>query len=126
MIISVDYGIQKTGIAISDNNEKIALKYKVINEKSLINLINQIYEIVKQNKVSTVVLGVPRSTISKRVQLIAKQLKNLGIRVILWDENFTSLMARNNLQGLKTKKHNINSESARIILQEYLDFIKSS
>jgi len=125
MIVSVDYGIHRTGIAISDNNEKIALKYKVINENSLINLINQIYEIVEQNNVTTVVLGVPKSNISKRIYIIAKQLKRLGIQVVLWDESFTSLIARENLQNLRVNKRNINCESARIILQEYLDFKNS-
>jgi len=46
----------------------------------------------------------------------------IKLKIIKWNEVGTSKIAQSNLRAKGNKKGNIDSESARIILQEYLDF----
>ena len=131
-ILGVDFGDVRTGIALSDVNEFLASSKEVIIEKDIGILAKKIIDVADKYNVSKIVLGYPKNidgTISERGKKTEhlKQIieKNSDYSVILWDERFSTITARNILNQTKTKNKNkkmaVDKIAAAIILQSYLD-----
>jgi putative holliday junction resolvase len=118
VLLGIDYGRRRVGLAISDESESIAQGIDAVLRD-------------KQNKFFIkLIIGIPLGYNGKPTQMsnevveFASDLKELsGIEYVMWNETSTSEIARFNLRD--TGKYNIDSEAARIILQEYLDFKKT-
>lgn len=133
MILSLDFGTKKVGIAISDEDEKYALPLKTIffskSEKENKHIIfEKIYKEIECYSPRIVILGFPSITRKKhKVLYLIKKLKRFlelkNLNVVLWNESMTTQQAKLNI-GTKNKRK-IDSESARIIAQEYLDYLNS-
>lgn len=131
--LSIDYGLKRTGFAINPDNSDVVLPYGIYNmtgrnEEDLQN----ISEIIRHSKCDKVVVGLPlkpdgsRSSQTGKVERFVKGLKNLvNKEIILWDELGTSRDAESLLLDVppkvKKKKEHINSVSAQIILQTYIN-----
>ena len=129
-ILSIDFGTKKCGIAISDDELTFAIRLNQINYKKPENLIDEIGKLIKSNDIKKIILGLPTDTyqnetsITQRVKAFKSTLKkNFNLEVILWDEYLTSQNSRQNSKTQIYKKKHIDSESARIILQEYLEYL---
>ncbi len=130
-ILSIDYGDKKVGLAISDEDEKLASRFLTIENKSLENLIKEIETIILKNNISKIILGIPIGFKGSSAQtqnikkFSAKLSRNIDIPIIEINEVFTSKMAEENLRkaGVKGEdiKKIIDQEAARIILQDYLN-----
>lgn len=130
-ILSIDHGNKKTGLAISDKNEKLASRFLTIENKSSKNLIKEIKKNISEKNISEIILGIPvgfkgESVQTKNIKEFSVKLsENIEIPIIEINEVFTSKMAEENLRkaGVKSKqiKKIIDQEAARIILQDYLD-----
>ena len=59
IILSVDYGDTRTGIAVCDKTEFLASPVTVITEKESEPLIEKITEIAKEKKAELIVVGLP-------------------------------------------------------------------
>ncbi len=130
-IISIDYGLKRTGIAITDNLQIIASGLTTISSEDTISFLENYF---KNEEVSIVLIGKPiqmngmpsESTeiIEKFVEKFSKQFPDL--KVIRVDERFTSKMAFKTMidSGLSKKKRKnkalIDEISATIMLQDYL------
>lgn len=130
-IISIDYGLKRTGIAITDNLQIIASGLTTIPSEDTISFLENYF---KSEDVSIVLIGKPlqmngmpsESTeiIEKFVEKFSKQFPDL--KVIRVDERFTSKMAFKTMidSGLSKKKRKnkalIDEISATIMLQDYL------
>lgn len=127
MIIAFDYGEKKTGLAYSDETETFAFSGELISGyKDTKGLISKIKVILDRLNPNTVVIGDPtykgpNRNMAKITELI-EYFKELKLNIALVNEFYTSETAKVNLKG--TKNPNIDSESARQILQEYLDSFK--
>ncbi|MCH7770254.1 MAG: Holliday junction resolvase RuvX [Bacteroidetes bacterium] len=128
-ILGVDYGKKRIGLALTDPLHTFAYAYKTIpNDKKLwINFKN----IINEKKVSLVILGMPNVKKNKALANIIlsfkdKIEKNFNTDVIIWDEEFTSVIAQKRIieSVVKKKKRQdkglIDQNSAAIILEEYL------
>lgn len=133
MIIAIDYGTKRIGLAISDQKEEIAFTLSPIirNDRDKIHVsIDKVADICRVNNVRQIVLGIPNNgsnsdtTIIRKIKQFAKYLKTRGLELTLWDESFTSKIASVYKKNKRDGK--IDSESARIILQEYLDYLSTS
>lgn len=127
MIIAFDYGEKKTGLAYSDETETFAFSGELISGyKDTKGLISKIKVILDRLNPSTVVIGDPTykgpNRNMKKITELIEYFKELKLNVALVNEFYTSETAKVNLKG--TKNPNIDSESARQILQEYLDSLK--
>jgi putative Holliday junction resolvase len=130
-ILGVDYGERRTGLAMSDVSNSFAYIYHPITtHKNDHDLARKISELVKNENIAKLVIGVPygfegkETTITKKVKSFIQFLKTLiDAEIIEWDETGTSNFAISNL-GILAKKRSVDSESARIMLQEYLDHTK--
>lgn len=123
-ILAVDYGERRTGIAISDPENRIVLGMDTLIHDTLEQVAMNIVSILKKEKIQILVIGLPmtlRGTLGIRAQrskelkkCIEQQWKN-GI-VEFEDERFTSTMADSwKIPGDKDQK------AAILILQAYLD-----
>lgn len=131
-ILAVDLGEARTGIAISDFNEKLASPVCVIEERNREKLLTKIANIVEENHISEIVVGLPKNMdgsegeSAKKAREFQKLLKDkTKLSVVMIDERGTTITAHNYLnftdtRGKKRKKV-IDSVAATIILQNYLD-----
>lgn len=124
--LGVDYGTAKVGLALADPETKIAFAYKTLENTAA--LVAKLAEIIQQENVGTVVIGIPsyinREEIEYDGERLGKLLEEaLDVQVEYQNEMFTTKMAQANLieKGVKGIKKFDDQEAARIILQEWLD-----
>lgn len=125
-ILGIDYGASDIGLALADEETKIAFAYKTLkNDK---NFLQNLAQIIEKENVKTVVIGIPSYINKESVEYDAERLgkfieENLKIEVEYENEMFTTKMAQAKLieKGVKGIKRYDDQEAARIILQEWLD-----
>ena len=130
-ILGVDYGESRIGLALSDPNKIIASPFKTIENKGIDKTKKEIFDIIRENKVELIVLGLPISMSgtetnqTKKVRKFQSFIQDFDIPIEMQDERLSSLTAKKSLiqQNIKTghNKHFIDSTAAAIFLQQYLD-----
>lgn len=129
--MALDFGLKRTGIALTDELNIIASGFKTVDSKELMSFLK---ETIPAKKVDTLVLGEPKrldnsdTHITENVRLLKQALEKEfpTVNVILMDERFTSKMAFQTMidSGLSKKQRQnkalIDEISATIILQSYL------
>jgi putative Holliday junction resolvase len=125
--LSIDYGTKRVGLALSDESNTLAFSITPLSNNREEELIRKIKDIVKKYTIQKIVVGLPlglenkETQMSQQIRSFTKNLQaSIHIEVILLNETLTSEMAKINLRSLKKRK-SIDSESARILLQEFLD-----
>lgn len=123
--LAIDYGGKRIGLATAGQIAKLPNPYGVIPNDD--QLIGALEEIINQEDIGTVVVGLPRSMDgseseqTREVRGFANQLaEHLGISVELADEALSSVRARQYLAENKTKGQAIDSVAACFILEEFL------
>ena len=131
VILGIDYGQKRIGLALTDETETIAQSINPITVKNSEDALKQLDAFLKDNNIASILIGLPLGIDEKPTQMsnevlnFADKLKKLtGIEYDTWNETLTSEIAKTNPIGLG--KGEIDSESARIILQEFLDFRKEN
>lgn len=133
IILSVDYGRVRTGIAVCDKNEVIASPVGVIQEYHQEKLAQKISEIAGEYHAEKIVLGLPRNMdgsegeSARNIREFSEILKEkTGLEIILQDERGTTITAYNYLNVTNTRgkkrKNIIDSVAAVVILEDYLNF----
>lgn len=125
-ILGVDFGMAKIGLAIADDETKMAFAYDTLkNDKEFLK---NLKEIVSCENVKTVVIGMTRhqkdDESAKEKLNFAKTIENeLGIEIVFHEEMFTTKMAQANIKmrGGRNIAASDDQEAARIILQSWLD-----
>jgi putative Holliday junction resolvase len=124
--LGIDYGKSKVGLALADSETKIAFACKILENDR--KLKESIAKVIEKENVSKAVMGIPRYENGETIEKEARQLgeflrNNLKIEVFYHNEMFTSKMAQANLKeaGFKNVSKFDDKESARLILQEWLD-----
>jgi putative Holliday junction resolvase len=129
-LLGIDYGKKRIGLAISDDTGQIAKALSPLKVNSVSDAVAKVHRITSSQKVKRIIVGLPLGTRGNETQqsiktrYFADALKNTnGVAVEYWNEAFTTSSAAKHIgRGKKTKKKKLDSEAARIILQEYLDF----
>lgn len=136
-ILCVDYGDTRTGLALSDELGMLAHGIGYIKEKYPPYAADKVAEKAKEYDVEKIVLGNPvnmNGTYGPRAEKAA-QFKSLleeriNVEVVLFDERMTTMSAHTYLNYTNTRGKNrkevIDTLSAEIILQNYLDLQKNS
>lgn len=130
-IIAIDYGLKRTGIAVTDELQIIASGLTTVDTKTLLTFLK---DYTSKEKVELFLVGEPKqmdNTASESEAIIlpfiaklAKQIPNIPIKRV--DERFTSKMAFQTMidSGLKKNQRKnkalIDEISATLILQSYL------
>ena len=132
IILGIDYGKKRTGIALTDPLKTIASSFQTIETKFLIDFLRKF---VEQNNVDSIVIGLPRqkdysfSDIENEIQIFIFKLKKIlpKLKIFRHDERYTSKMAKKTIlevkskKSLRMKKELVDSVSATIILQSYFE-----
>lgn len=132
-IMALDYGTVRIGIALSDLTQFIANGYENYQRTSLKNDLNHLKQIINDNKVGKIVVGLPLNmdgsesgqTLKTKefIEVLRNEIPNIPIEVL--DERLTSMVAEKLLISADVsrakRKQVIDKMSATIILQDYLD-----
>ena len=131
-IVAIDFGLKRTGVAITDENQIIASGLKTVDSKDLMTFLK---ELVSKDKIEAIVVGLPKrlnnepTHITENVLLLKEALEKqfTTIQIHLLDERFTSKMAFQTMidSGLSKKQRQnkglIDEISATIILQSFME-----
>ena len=132
VIMSVDLGKSRTGIAVCDKTEFLASPYTVIFEKSPNKLPEKVAQAAKEVKAEMIVVGLPKNMdgsegeSAQNARDFAKKIQDLtGLETVMQDERGTTITAHNFLNTTNTRgkkrKNVVDEVAATIILQDFLD-----
>jgi putative Holliday junction resolvase len=130
-ILSIDFGLKRTGLAVTDPLKIIATGLTTVDSKELISFLKNYFN---KEEVELIIIGEPKNMdnsdthATPLVENCIKQLKKNfpDIPVKKVDERFTSKMASQAMidMGMKKKqrrdKRLVDEIAATILLQEYL------
>ena len=131
-ILSIDYGLKRTGIAVTDEYQIIASGLQTIQSKELLSFLDNYF---RTEKIEKVIIGDPiqmNGLPSQSADLVNKfivEFKNHFPEMVLEkvDERFTSKMAFQSMIDMgvkKTKRQDkalVDKIAATILLQTYLE-----
>jgi len=131
-VMALDYGEVRIGIAMSDVTRFLASGYENYTRKDLDQDCKHIAEIVANNNVKVIVLGLPLNMDGSKGERVEKTYefaeylkKFVEAKIEFLDERLTSVSAEKILISAdvsrKKRKEVLDKLSATIILQDYLD-----
>ena len=133
--MGLDFGSKTVGVAISDPLLITAQGVEIIrrkDENKLRQTLARIEELIVQNEVEEIVLGLPKNmndTQGARVELTMEFKESLerrtGLSVQMWDERLTTVAADKAMMEAGIRRENrkdyVDMIAATLILQGYLD-----
>ena len=136
IILGVDFGDARTGLAICDKGEMPASPIGVISEHDFDRCMEKVADAAKEHRAQMIVVGFPKNmngTIGERAELcrlFADGLQKLtNLPVELWDERCTTVSAHSYLNVTNTRgkkrKAVVDAVAATIILESYLGYRKN-
>ena len=131
IILGIDPGRARTGVAICDRSELLASPVTVIHERSREALCEKIADIAAERGAELIVMGLPRNmdgtegpAAAASRELAAMLHDRCRLPVDMWDERGTTITAANLLNAANkrgaARREIIDSVAAVIILEEYL------
>lgn len=135
IIISIDLGEARTGLAVCDKEEILASPLCTINERNLETLAKKIKEKSIEYKAELIIIGLPLNmdgslgkSAKKAINFKEILTSKIDLPVNFWDERKTTFTAHEylntlNIRGTK-RKNIIDALSASIILENYLNYRK--
>ena len=136
IIMSVDLGDARTGIAVSDKGEGFAFPRTVINEWNKDKLIEKILVEARNSGAERIVVGLPKNMDgslgfkAKECTELAEKIREgfISGEVVMWDERCTTVSAHHALNATNTRgkkrKAVVDAVAATMILEDYLRAIK--
>jgi putative Holliday junction resolvase len=139
--LGLDKGDRRTGVAISDSAEIMAVPLTVIDDNSEDAIVADVIRLAEQYEIKRIVIGLPRSlngalgkqaekviAFMEKLSLCAEQSSLAPIEIKTWDERFSTvaaekLMVKTGARRNKRKKHR-DAVAATLILQGFLDSLK--
>ena len=130
-ILSIDYGLKRTGLAVTDPLQIIATGLTTVESKQLIPFLKDYFA---KEEVELIIIGEPKNwddsdthatpLVEKVIKQLEKNFPKIPIKKV--DERYTSKMAKDAMleMGLKKmqrrNKKLVDEIAATILLQEYL------
>ena len=130
--MAIDFGTKRIGIALSDPLHLFAKPFKVLPNTSIPDVIAALKEIIAEQQVAAIVLGIPYSL---EGEITAKTEEVFEFRTILantidipmieWNESLSTVEANNNLKkmgfGWKEAREHIDAMAACMILKSFME-----
>ena len=130
-ILSIDYGLKRTGLAVTDPLQIIATGLTTVESKQLIPFLKDYFA---REEVELIIIGEPKNwddtdthatpLVEKLIKQLQKNFPNIPVKKV--DERYTSKMAKDAMleMGLKKmqrrNKKLVDEIAATILLQEYM------
>jgi len=121
-ILGIDYGEKRVGIAIT-NPLNIPMPLETVSSD---RIMHRIEELLKEYEIDLIVVGNPMEGKRREMveRFIEKLKSNVKVKVVEWDESFTSRRAEEVMRKMKKKPSKdrgaVDRIAASIILEEYL------
>lgn len=122
-ILGIDYGEKRIGLAVSEG--------KLASPVTTVSRFEDVLRFVTENKIEKIVLGLPLDAEgkegfqAKKVREFGERLaEKTGVEVEYWNETLSTqdaLRAMIESGAPQKRRRNLDSISAALILQEYLD-----
>ena len=133
-LLGIDPGVKNVGIAICDENKKVATPLKIIQKSKLQKLLKEINEIIEENHIKGIIIGNPINmdgSLGKSSQSASDFAKNISnniaIPIALWDERLSSEGSFKIMKVLETNVSNrvkkLDKNAAAFILQGAIDYL---
>lgn len=127
-ILAIDYGEKRVGLATAITELKVALPFGIIENNGYPELIAEITEVCRKEKIDNIVVGVPSGLSGKPTEQTIRTKKfieilreKVGLPVEEQSEIFTSHEARGIFKDAGVKKKHIDESAATLILADYLE-----
>ena len=133
-LLGIDYGDSRIGLSISDQLGSFAHPYRTLQTGP--KVLEEIRAIVEREKVSGIVIGLPKN-MDGTLGPSAAKAKSFGAQlalvtpttnILFWDERLTTREAQRALHAAgknsKQSKKMIDQVAAQILLQNYLDSLE--
>ncbi len=127
-VLGLDYGSRRIGVALGDDESKIASPWGVITYDDRLDALVRIHDIATRDLVDAIVIGVPHLTKDtskiteqmKEARAFIEDVKRWGLPVHEADETMSSKLAATQMRerGEKGKRDDL---AAAAILQSWLD-----
>jgi len=135
-LLGIDPGSRNIGLAICDENKKVATPLIILPKSKFEVLIKQINQIIKENHIKGIIIGNPinmdgtSGKSSQSASDFAKNLsKNITIPITMWDERLSSEGSFKITKDLGTNVTNrvnkLDKNAAAFILQGAIDYLSN-
>jgi putative Holliday junction resolvase len=130
-IMAIDYGLKRTGLAVTDPLQIIATGLTTVDSKEMITFLKQYFV---HEEVELIIIGDPKNLddsdthatplVKDAIKKLQKEFPDMPYKLV--DERYTSKMAKQAMldMGMKKKarqnKRTVDEIAATIILQEYM------
>ena len=135
-ILAIDYGLKRTGIAVTDPLQMIATALTTIESPRIFTFLSAYFE---KEKVELIIIGDPRNLddsgthitadVQRIIGIMQKKFPTIPVKTV--DEQFSSVMASRAMleMGLKKSRRRekgiVDQLAATMMLQEYLLTLKA-
>ena len=122
--LGVDYGSNRTGLALSDPVGITCRPLEVVAQTEEELLVKRIINVATEHQVGGIVVGIPRPLsggtnrqMETVLAFVSRLERESPVSVCTWDERFTSVLAEKDLTGNEPR----DAVAACYMLQSYLD-----
>lgn len=131
-IMAIDYGLKRTGLAVTDPLKIIASALTTVETPQLFNFLKEYF---KNEQVELIIIGDPKNLddtdthatplVKKAIERLKKEFPAIPVKTV--DERYTSKMASRAMIDMGMKKMQRRNKSmvdqiaAAIMLQEYME-----
>lgn len=126
--LGVDFGEKRIGLAISDQDGRVATPLTTVHRTSDAQALAEILGLVEAEQIGAIVIGEPRRQDGSRGEPVARvrsfgrKLQEItGLPVHLTDESLTTREASSRLHGARRDRARLDALAAQILLQQALD-----
>ncbi len=133
-LLGVDHGLKRIGLAVSDTSGLVARELTIINRTTKQADFERINRIAAEQQVTAIVVGLPFNDQAQageytQADTVRKWVERFqattSLPIILWDEQLTSLDARDlSIRQRRKPRDPIDDLAARVMLQSYLDAVR--
>ena len=134
-VLAIDYGDQRTGLALSDMTGLLTGEAVTVQEWDAARLADRVVDFALSRGAETLVLGLPKNMDgsegprAEKARAFAELLRQrCDLPLVFWDERRSSIEAHAILHagGKKEKQHRktVDAVAASLILEGYLGSIK--
>ncbi len=130
-ILCIDFGLKRTGLAVTDPLQIIATGLTTVNSSELIQFLKKYFQ---EEPVELIIIGQPKNLddsdthatplVQQIIKKLEKEFPKIPVKTV--DERYTSKMAKQAMidMGMKKKdrrnKRTVDEIAAVIMLQEYM------
>lgn len=134
-LLGLDVGDKRIGVALSDPTGMLATPLIVYHRRDTVTDVQYVVDLARDHDVVGVVMGLPKNMNgtegpqAEKTREFATAVSAAGIPVHFWDERLSTVEATRRMVGQRPKRRgpqrHVDSEAAAIILETYLDFVRS-